>query len=103
MRYNDAAEGVCGAPEAMLRPALACAVAGCPLAGTISDSTNGGGPWECRFHHFRADGQTADDVTRWIRDTLAEGRPLAPPRGPSQGALALQQKVRSRTPGEDDE
>lgn len=31
-----------------------CCVAGCPLPGTINDSTTGGSDWLCRVHHGSA-------------------------------------------------
>jgi len=118
-RFSDAAREVTGAvsggasaptavPELASRPPLACWVAGCPMPGTISDSTLGAGPWECRWHKFRSPDMTADEVTLRLRNRLADGRPIDEAPGPSQAALDLRTRVRrdtapERVPGEDDE
>ena len=118
-RFSDAAREVTRAagggapapteaPEAAPRPPMACWVAGCPMPGTISDSTLGAGPWECRWHKFRSPDLTADEVTLRLRNRLADGQPVDEVRGPSQAALDLRTRVRrdtppERVPGEDDE
>lgn len=108
MRYHEAAAAVSGdhPSEPGGRHPHACSAAGCPLAGTISSSTTGGGPWDCRFHHFRPDDQTADEVTTWIRNRLADGvlphdlgRSMAP--SPTVSAMRAAQRG-GRQPGEDD-
>lgn len=93
------------APSPMRHP-HACAAAGCPLAGSISDSTTGGGPWECWHHRSRPAGMIADQVTTWLRNRigptgdLIEDRPAQTPT-----AIAMRAMLRERTsrvPGEDD-
>lgn len=32
-----------------------CNMSGCPLTGTMSDNTRGGGPWWCRYHYRKRD------------------------------------------------
>ncbi len=113
-RFSEMAEevvrGRVSAPpsdhQSSMRHPHACAAAGCPLAGSISDSTTGGGPWECRFHKFREPPMTADDVTIRINNRLAAGLPLDERRGPSMGSLELGKLVRrpsDRVPGGDDD
>lgn len=46
-----------------------CAAYGCPLNGSISHSTTGGGPWFCA-HHFDVKAESRDQVTVKIRANL---------------------------------
>lgn len=48
-RYADASAAVGG--NAGQADSRQCHAYGCPLAGAISDSLKGGGPWFCRHHH----------------------------------------------------
>lgn len=52
------------------RDPSACAAYGCPLPGSISESTTGGGPWLCR-HHFGV------ASSRWTEITTRLRRPMA--------------------------
>lgn len=49
-----------------------CFAAGCPLPGGITDSTKGGGPWFCRFHHGRQSAQWPE-ITQEIRSMRQTG------------------------------
>jgi len=48
-RYAEASASVGG--SAGQADSRQCHAYGCPLAGAISDSLKGGGPWFCRHHH----------------------------------------------------
>jgi hypothetical protein len=54
------------------RPAGMCAAYGCPLHGSMSDSTTGGDTWWCSLHF----GKEADELQRVTR-SLNENRWLA--------------------------
>ncbi|MCH9730666.1 MAG: hypothetical protein K0U84_13505 [Actinomycetia bacterium] len=50
-----------------------CAAPRCPKAGTMSDSTLGGGPWYCR-HHFRDPPRNpiTDEEVDWLKQRQRE-------------------------------
>lgn len=85
-----------------------CAAYGCPLAGSITDSTKGGGVWYCRFH-FAARGALNDEITEGLRRKIRAGEPLQSDE-PTPTVLAMRAKVKpraaivsAREPGSDDE
>lgn len=49
-----------------------CFAAGCPLAGGITDSTKGVGPWFCR-HHFGRQSAQWPEITQEIRSMRETG------------------------------
>ena len=64
--------------EVQRAPQLAgyrCPANGCPLAGSISDTTLGGGTWYCRFH-FQQPSRLFDAITLQMRGQIARGEPL---------------------------
>lgn len=89
-----------------------CAAYGCPLAGSISASTRGGGPWYCRFHFAVGPSGWAEITTRLTRErasgelTQAPSAPAAVQRIREQIAEVRARRAsgqREREPGEDDE
>lgn len=88
-RYAEASEQVGGSSGQASQ--TQCMAYGCPLAGAISDSTKGGGPWFCRFHF----GTAADDwqrITTEIRDRKREGL-LEADGEPSPVVVAMRERV----------
>lgn len=88
-----------------------CAAYGCPMSGTISDSTKGGGTWYCRFH-FQASPRAFDAISEDVRnrarsgDLFAAGEPtpsVASMRDRMKRGLAARPAVAEREPGSDDE
>lgn len=65
-----------------------CAVAMCPLPGSISLDTHGAGPWFCRFH-VMAGGIDWPSITEDVKRALAAGeidrtgRPIKGAKGAS--------------------
>lgn len=70
-----------------------CFAAGCPLAGGISDSTKGSGPWFCRFHFGRQSAQWPE-ITQEIRSMRETGELYARP-APSQTVLDMRARLKA--------
>ncbi len=60
-----------------------CPAFGCPLAGALTTSTNGGGPWYCRHHFGRATTEFDAITTEILRGDPA----AAPARSPLVQAM----------------
>jgi len=70
-RYNDAARGPSQEPPV---DDGGCHAYGCPMRGSISESTKGGGPWFCRFH-FGALPDKWPEITAAVRQALNDREP----------------------------
>lgn len=124
-QYNDAATA--GAAKRARNPAPEvepgedtrdphrCHAYGCPLAGSISDSTVGGGPWFCR-HHFGAAPALWAEITTSLRREVAERTGALLDEAPSvpREVQRMREEITqtraqralagpSREPGEDDD
>ena len=89
-----------------------CHAYGCPLPGSISASTVGGGPWFCRFHFGARAAEWADITTSIRNGTLdlehkGDSPAVKAAREMMDSTAARRERMaalgREREPGEDDE
>lgn len=102
--------------EPVAQHAWSCTAYGCPLAGSISSSLVGGGPWYCRFHFGRMPTDFDEITTRIKHGNLLDLDEKARTK-PSQSVVEMWSRMHrpparaaaylsvseERQPGEDEE